>query len=104
MKGLVDVNLRNYPGEYNIGLDMGTGSVGWAVTDEQGALLHFKKKPTWGSRLFDSAQPASEARVHRGQRRRYIRRRWRLDLLKKIFEPAMSEVDPDFFMRSINRG
>ena len=39
MKGLVDVNLRNYPGEYNIGLDMGTGSVGWAVTDEQGALL-----------------------------------------------------------------
>lgn len=99
MKGLVDVNLRNYPGEYNIGLDMGTGSVGWAVTDEQGALLHFKKKPTWGSRLFDSAQPASEARVHRGQRRRYIRRRWRLDLLQKIFEPAMSEVDPDFFMR-----
>lgn len=65
MKGLVDVNLRNYPGEYNIGLDMGTGSVGWAVTDEQGALLHFKKKPTWGSRLFDSAQPASEARTHR---------------------------------------
>lgn len=99
MKGLVDVNLRNYPGEYNIGLDMGTGSVGWAVTDEQGALLHFKKKPTWGSRLFDSAQPASETRVHRGQRRRYIRRRWRLDLLQKIFEPAMSEVDPDFFMR-----
>lgn len=99
MKGLVDVNLRNYPGEYNIGLDMGTGSVGWAVTDEQGALLHFKKKPTWGSRLFDSAQPASEARTHRGQRRRYIRRRWRLDLLQKIFEPAMSEVDPDFFMR-----
>lgn len=99
MKGLVDVNLRNYPGEYNIGLDMGTGSVGWAVTDEQGALLYFKKKPTWGSRLFDSAQPASEARTHRGQRRRYIRRRWRLDLLQKIFEPAMSEVDPDFFMR-----
>lgn len=91
--------LRNYSGDYNIGLDMGTGSVGWAVTDAQGKLLHFKKQPTWGSRLFDSAQPASEARVHRGQRRRYVRRRWRLDLLQKLFEPTMSEVDPDFFMR-----
>lgn len=93
------MNLRNYSGDYNIGLDMGTGSVGWAVTDAQGKLLHFKKQPTWGSRLFDSAQPASEARVHRGQRRRYVRRRWRLDLLQKLFEPAMSEVDPGFFMR-----
>lgn len=93
------MNLRNYSGDYNIGLDMGTGSVGWAVTDAQGKLLHFKKQPTWGSRLFDSAQPASEARVHRGQRRRYVRRRWRLDLLQKIFEPAMAEIDPGFFMR-----
>lgn len=49
------MNLRNYSGDYNIGLDMGTGSVGWAVTDAQGKLLHFKKQPTWGSRLFDSA-------------------------------------------------
>lgn len=93
------MNLRNYSGDYNIGLDMGTGSVGWAVTDAQGKLLHFKKQPTWGSRLFDSAQPASEARIHRGQRRRYVRRRWRLDLLQKLFEPAMAEVDPGFFMR-----
>ena len=93
------MNLRNYSGDYNIGLDMGTGSVGWAVTDAQGKLMHFKKQPTWGSRLFDSAQPASEARVHRGQRRRYVRRCWRLDLLQKIFEPAMAEVDPGFFMR-----
>lgn len=93
------MNLRNYPGEYSIGLDMGTNSVGWAVTDEHGKLLHFKKQPTWGSRLFDAAQPASEARVHRGQRRRYVRRRWRLDLLQKLFEPAMNEVDPGFFMR-----
>lgn len=40
------MNLRNYSGDYNIGLDMGTGSVGWAVTDDQGKLLHFKKQPT----------------------------------------------------------
>ena len=93
------MNLRNCAGDYSVGLDMGTGSVGWAVTDEAGELLHFKKQPTWGSRLFDSAQPASEARVHRGQRRRYVRRRWRLDLLQSIFKPHMDEIDPTFFMR-----
>ena len=93
------MNLRNYPGEYSIGLDMGTGSVGWSAVDEKGNLLHFKKKPTWGSRLFDSAMPASEARVHRGQRRRYERRRWRLDLLQDLFKDEMDKVDPEFFMR-----
>lgn len=93
------MNLRNYGGRYSIGLDMGTGSVGWSVVDEQGKLLHFKKQPTWGSRLFDSAQPASEARVHRGQRRRYVRRRWRLNLLQGLFSEEMDQVDSGFFTR-----
>lgn len=93
------MNLRNYRGSYSIGLDMGTGSVGWSVVDENGKLLHFKKQPTWGSRLFDSAQPASEARVHRGQRRRYVRRRWRLNLLQDLFGEEMTQVDPEFFTR-----
>ncbi len=93
------MNLRNFNGDYNIGLDMGTGSVGWAVTDQNGKLLYFKKQPTWGSRLFDSAQPASEARTHRGQRRRYVRRRWRLNLLQALFQDEMNLVDPGFFER-----
>lgn len=93
------MNLRNYGGRYSIGLDMGTDSVGWSVVDEQGKLLHFKKQPTWGSRLFDSAQPASEARVHRGQRRRYVRRRWRLNLLQGLFREEMNQVDSGFFTR-----
>lgn len=93
------MNLRNYGGRYSIGLDMGTGSVGWSVVDERGKLLHFKKQPTWGSRLFDSAQPASEARVHRGQRRRYVRRRWRLNLLQDLFSEEMDQVDSGFFTR-----
>lgn len=97
--GRAIMNLRNFDGRYSIGLDMGTGSVGWSVVDENGKLLHFKKQPTWGSRLFDSAQPASEARVHRGQRRRYVRRRWRLDLLQGLFKVEMDQVDPEFFTR-----
>ncbi|WP_058986739.1 type II CRISPR RNA-guided endonuclease Cas9 [Hugonella massiliensis] len=84
---------------YNIGLDLGTGSVGWAVTDENGELYHFKKQPTWGSRLFPSANTAAEARVHRGQRRRYDRRRQRLDLLQDFFLEPMASVDPEFFIR-----
>lgn len=43
------MNLRNVAKEginYNIGLDLGTGSVGWAVTDEQGELFSFKGKTT----------------------------------------------------------
>ncbi|WP_304596282.1 type II CRISPR RNA-guided endonuclease Cas9 [Adlercreutzia caecimuris] len=92
------MNLRNAD-EYNIGLDIGTGSVGWSVTDDEGNLLHFKGQPTWGSRIFPNAEPASEARTHRGQRRRYARRRWRLDLLESIFQREISEVDPDFLTR-----
>ena len=92
------MNLRNAT-NYNIGLDIGTASVGWAVTDEDGNLYHFKGKPTWGSRLFPTADTAAEARVNRGQRRRYDRRRQRLNLLQDLFKPAMQEMDPEFFMR-----
>lgn len=93
------MNLRNCSGQYNIGLDMGTGSVGWAVADNDGQLFHFKKQPTWGSRLFESANTAAMARIPRSQRRRYIRRRWRLDLLQSLFQDEVEKVDPEFFIR-----
>ncbi len=92
------MNLRNV-GDYNVGLDIGTGSVGWAVTDAEGNLCHFKGKPTWGSRIFPSAHPASEARGYRGLRRRYSRRKWRLGLLQGIFSKEIESVDPEFFIR-----
>lgn len=92
------MNLRKV-GPYNIGLDIGTGSVGWAVTDEKGELCHFDGKPTWGSRLFPSAETAVEARAHRGQRRRYNRRRQRLDLLQSLFVTEVNKIDPKFFIR-----
>lgn len=38
------MNLRTVD-HYNIGLDLGTASVGWAVTDTEGELLRFKSKP-----------------------------------------------------------
>lgn len=85
--------------EYYIALDEGTGSVGWAVTDADGKLLTIHGRPTWGSRLFGGAETAAEARAHRGQRRRIIRRRWRLSLLQSFFEDEVSKIDPEFFIR-----
>lgn len=92
------MNLRNVE-SYQVGLDIGTGSVGWAVLDESGDLCRFKGKPTWGSRVFQSAQTAADTRVHRGQRRRYDRRRQRLDLLQGFFAEEMAKTDPEFFIR-----
>ena len=48
------MNLRNVE-SYQIGLDIGTGSVGWAVLDGEGNLCRFKGEPTWGSRVFPTA-------------------------------------------------
>lgn len=92
------MNLRNAE-HYHIGLDLGTGSVGWAVVDDDGQLLHFKGQPTWGSRLFPSAETAEGTRMKRGQRRRYDRRRQRIEALQGFFADEMSAVDPDFFIR-----
>ena len=36
--------------EYYLGLDMGTNSVGWAVTDDAYNLIRFKGKDMWGIR------------------------------------------------------
>lgn len=92
------MNLRGV-GDYNVGLDLGTGSVGWVATDADGEMLRFKSKPTWGSRIYPNASTAADARAKRGQRRRYIRRRWRLDLLQSLFADEMALVDDEFFIR-----
>ena len=39
--------------KYNIGLDIGTTSVGWAVVEtENQKILRKGNKPLWGIRLF----------------------------------------------------
>lgn len=63
-------DYRNSEGSYNIGIDAGTGSCGWAVLDDETAdLCYFKGKPTWGSRIYSGAETAANARSNRGQRR-----------------------------------
>lgn len=59
--------------KYYLGLDIGTNSVGWAVTDENYNLCKFGGKRMWGIRLFDGAQTAEERRMNRSNRRRLSR-------------------------------
>ena len=84
--------------KYNIGLDIGTTSVGWAVV-EDGTQNIMKKsdKALWGVRLFESADTAAGRRVARSTRRRYDRRRERIRLLQKEFKNEICKVDANFF-------
>ena len=51
--------------EYYLGLDMGTGSVGRAVTDTDYQVLKSHGKALWGVRLFETAMTAEERRGFR---------------------------------------
>ena len=70
--------------EYYIGLDMGTNSVGWAVTDTEYNLMRAKGKDLWGVRLFTEAQPAVNRRTKRVQRRRIEREKARKAMLRVV--------------------
>lgn len=84
---------------YYLGLDIGTNSVGWAVTDENYNLCRFRGKDMWGIRLFESAEPASDRRLKRSGRRRLRRRNQRIKLLQEIFAKEISNIDETFFIR-----
>lgn len=97
--------------EYSIGLDIGTNSVGWSVIRPDYDLvkkkmkihgntdIQYKKKNLWGVRLFDEGKTAEDTRLKRISRRRYTRRKYRLNKLQTIFSPYIKEVDPNFFHR-----
>ncbi len=84
---------------YYLGFDIGTNSVGWAVTDENYQILRFNGKLMWGSRLFDEAKTAQNRRQQRSARRRLQRRHWRIELLQELFAEEICKVDPGFFQR-----
>lgn len=85
--------------DYYLGLDLGTGSVGWAVTNEKYEIKRTHGKALWGVRLFESAKTAEERRGYRTARRRLARRNWRLELLQGIFAKEINKIDEGFFLR-----
>jgi len=88
--------------EYYLGLDMGTSSVGWAVTDENYNLLRAKGKDLWGIREFDEAVTAAGRRSKRVARRRRQRECARNGLVKLYFADEIEKIDPLFFVRLEN--
>lgn len=86
-------------GEWYLGLDIGTNSVGWCVTDPEYHVLKLNGKSLWGIRLFEEAQPAADRRAHRTARRRLHRRTVRIQQLQELFASAIQEVDPSFYQR-----
>lgn len=85
--------------KYYLGLDIGTNSVGWAVTDENYNLYKYAGKRMWGIRLFESANTAEERRGKRSNRRRLSRKKQRIDLLQELFMKEILKIDPTFFIR-----
>ena len=100
--------------KYYLGLDIGSNSVGFCVTDQDYNIIKKHKvvydgentkyygNHLWGARLFDDASDASSRRMARENRRRLQRRRWRIILLQNIFKEEMDKVDPYFFDRLNN--
>lgn len=85
--------------KYYVGIDIGTDSVGWAVTDHQYHILRRKGKALWGIRLFEEAKTAENRRFNRTNRRRLQRRKQRIRLLQEMFAEEIGKVDPKFFQR-----
>ena len=86
--------------KYNIGLDIGTTSVGWAVVDnETNKVIRKGNKKLWGVNLFEQANTAEARRMQRNTRRRYDRRRKRIKLLQNEFYNEISKVDNLFFKK-----
>ncbi len=88
--------------KYNIGLDIGTTTVGWAVVEENTQKVIKKgeaRKALWGVSLFEEAKTAEKTRSFRGTRRRYDRRRERINLLQSEFLEEINKVDQNFFQK-----
>ena len=87
------------PKKYYLGLDIGTDSVGYAVTDEQYNLLKHHGAAAWGVTVFDEAALNADRRSFRTARRRLDRRQQRVALIQELFAEEICKKDPRFFIR-----
>lgn len=85
--------------DYYIGIDAGTNSVGWAVTDEAYQVIKQNGKALWGVRLFEEGATAEKRRMARAARRAGDRKAVRQALLRELFSQEITKVDPAFYLR-----
>ena len=86
-------------GDYYIGLDIGTNSVGIAATDSNYNLIKYKGEPVWCSHLFDEGHQCADRRGFRTARRRLDRRQQRVQLIDELFASEVGKVDKNFYIR-----
>ena len=84
---------------YYLGLDIGSNSVGYAVTDENYVIKKFNKKAMWGSHVFEKGMQSAERRTFRASRRLLQRKKQRIQLARELFAKEIAKVDEDFFKR-----
>lgn len=89
----------NQQKDYYVGLDIGTDSIGWAVTDKEYNVLKFKGNAQWGIRLLDESKTAEERRTFRSSRRRTQRNKFRVQCLEMLFDEEISKKDVAFYQR-----
>lgn len=85
--------------DYYVGFDIGTESVGWAVSDFYYNLCKFHGKSMWGYELFDECNTAVDRRTFRNSRKRIDRKKQRIAWLQLLFNEEISKVDIAFFQR-----
>lgn len=89
----------NLSKDWFLGLDIGTNSIGYAVTDTNYNVMKFKGNGMWGTSLFESANQAIERRTNRVSRRTLERKKQRIKLLQELMAKEISKVDDSFFIR-----
>lgn len=85
--------------KYFTGIDIGTDSVGHAVTYTDYSLVKKYGEPLWGTTTFEAANLKAERRGFRTARRRLNRRQNRVALIQELFAREIAKIDPDFFVR-----
>lgn len=71
--------LRNVD-DYYLGLDIGTESVGWAVTDKYYVIPKFKGNAMWGVHLFDEGETSVKRRGFRSRKKTHSAKKGALSL------------------------
>ncbi|MCL2556536.1 MAG: type II CRISPR RNA-guided endonuclease Cas9 [Firmicutes bacterium] len=82
-----------------IGLDIGTESVGYALTNENYQVPQIGGKPLMGVRLFDTAETAENRRMQRAAKVRLQRVKKRIVFLQELLGCEIERVDSLFFIR-----
>ena len=85
--------------EYFLGLDVGSNSVGYAVTKTNYELLKFNKKTMWGCHVFEEGNQCADRRQFRSARRRLARKKQRIQLAREIFAGEIGKLDTNFYIR-----